>query len=165
MKDQQDGTMGTVKKYFDQFFEIGAVVAFSGMLAAVLAEIFFRYMFSMSLTWAEELARFLGIWTVFLGSAILAKKGMHLSIDVLFRGLSGRPKLLISLFTDFLTFLFCLGLFWGSVVMIERSSNIMSPALQISTSYFYLALIIGVIGMLIYLLTGIISTTIRLFHK
>jgi len=157
--------MRAVKKFFDQFYEICAILAFSGMLMAVLAEIFFRYMFSMSLTWAEELARFLGIWSVFLGSAILTKKGIHLSIDLVFRGLSGNAKLLFDLFTDFLTSLFCTGLFWGSVIMLKKSSNIMSPAIQLSTSYFYLALFVGVLGMLIYLVSRVISTAIGLLKN
>ena len=156
--------MRTAKKYFDQFFELGAIAAFSGMIVSVLAEIFFRYVFSMSLTWAEELARFLGIWTIFLGSAVLVKKRLHLSIDFLFREMSGKPKLAITLSIDILTFLFCMGLTYGTSIMLKKSSNIMAPALQVSTSWFYLALFIGGIGMIVYLLASIISTILKLFR-
>ncbi|HDH87581.1 MAG TPA: TRAP transporter small permease [Desulfobacteraceae bacterium] len=156
--------MRAVKKYFDQFFEVGAISAFSGMLIAVLAEIFFRYVFSMSLPWAEELARFLGIWTVFLGSAVLVKKRLHLSIDFLFREMSGTQKLAIALSIDILTLVFCIGLTYGTFIMLKKSSNIMAPALQVSTSWFYLALLMGGIGMMVYLLAGIISTISNLLR-
>ena len=43
-----------------------------------------RYTGLLSLPWAEEAARYLMIWMVFLGIAVAAKKNSHFAVEVLF---------------------------------------------------------------------------------
>ncbi len=65
-----------------------AVEAFGVALIAaytvlVLLQVFFRYVLNESLFWAEELIRYGLVWSVLLGSAIVAHDRGHVRIDML----------------------------------------------------------------------------------
>ena len=49
----------------------------------VVLQVLFRYVLNRSLFWSEELVRFALIWSVMLGSAVVAYRGEHIRIDVL----------------------------------------------------------------------------------
>jgi hypothetical protein len=48
-----------------------SVVAMSVMLVIIFAQVVTRYLFNYTPEWSEELARFLFVWVVFLGSALI----------------------------------------------------------------------------------------------
>lgn len=53
-----------------------------GVIVIVMfAQVIFRYAFNNSLTWSEEIVRFLFIWLTFLGSSILIKDKWHIGVD------------------------------------------------------------------------------------
>ena len=54
------------------------------IIAVCFAAVIFRYLLNDSLTWAEELARYLFIAMVFLGSAYVIVEDGHLRMDVLY---------------------------------------------------------------------------------
>ena len=148
---------------FDSFFEIGALLAFCGMLLAILVQVFANYLLALPTEWAEELSRFLCVWTVFLASASAVKKGAHITINILLRRLSGRPGLIVTLVLEIITALFLLCVFWGSIVVMRSSYNVLATALEISMSYFYLGLLVGSFGMLVYLFMGMARNIKKLF--
>jgi TRAP-type C4-dicarboxylate transport system permease small subunit len=154
--------MKLLRKGFDSFFEIGALAAFCGMLLAVLVQVFANYFLALPTEWAEELSRFLCVWTVFLASASAVKKGAHITINVVLRSLSGGARLLVTLFLEIITALFLLCVFWGSISVMGSSYNVLATGLEISMSYFYLGLVVGSFGMLVYLFVGM-ARTIRGF--
>ena len=155
--------MRFLQRCFDHFFEIGALIAFSGMFLAVLVEVFASNVLAMPTTWAEELSRFLCVWTVFLASASAVKRGAHIVIDILLRRLRGRLQLVVTLLIEIVTVVFLLCVFWGTITIMKSSYDMKATALQISISYFYLGLLIGSFGMLVYLFEGMIRNIKRLF--
>jgi TRAP-type transport system small permease protein len=54
------------------------------IIAVCFAAVIFRYLLNDSLTWAEELARYLFIAMVFMGSAYVIVEDGHLRMDVLY---------------------------------------------------------------------------------
>lgn len=68
-------------------------IAVIGLLAGVVItaiNVFFRYLtalfpdyFHLSLTWAEEMARYCFLWSAFFGAAYGFKKGVHISVTML----------------------------------------------------------------------------------
>jgi TRAP-type transport system small permease protein len=54
-----------------------------GMLGCVFANVVSRYLFAVSFAWAEEAARFLMIWTVFLGAGLALRHGLHVAVTLL----------------------------------------------------------------------------------
>lgn len=52
------------------------------MVVVLTAQVFFRYVVRAPLYWSEELARFVLIWSVFVGAGFAVRRGSHMSIDV-----------------------------------------------------------------------------------
>ena len=70
----------------------------SGILVAVIAVVvaagvFWRYVLNDSLSWTEEVARYLLIWLAAVGSIVAMHRRQHVAIDILpdaLEGISGR---------------------------------------------------------------------------
>ena len=71
-----------------------------GMILVVLSQIVFRYFFALPTPWAEEIARILMIWIVFIGSAGMLVKGEHLCVDVFYRYFGDNVKKVIRIIYD-----------------------------------------------------------------
>ena len=52
-------------------------------VAVTLLQVVFRYVLGSSLSWSEELARYLFIWVIFLGVASAARRGQHMAVEAL----------------------------------------------------------------------------------
>jgi C4-dicarboxylate transporter DctQ subunit len=65
-------------------FEKGLVVILV-ISASVLyfSQVITRYLFGFTFPWAEEMMVTLLVWSIFVGSSIAARKGLHVSVDVL----------------------------------------------------------------------------------
>lgn len=61
-----------------------AVVAalFVFFVAITFGQVVLRYGFGASLAWIDEISRYCFIWLVFLSSAIMARHGAHIAIDI-----------------------------------------------------------------------------------
>lgn len=51
------------------------------MSLVVIVQVFSRYLFNYSFVWAEELVRYLMIWMVMIGAALVQSKNEHIRID------------------------------------------------------------------------------------
>ena len=73
---------------------VGWVMAIMLMIMTVLIawQVFARFVVGDSLTFSEEIARFLTIWLTLLGSAYAVRKGTLMAVEALPDGLKGRPK-------------------------------------------------------------------------
>ena len=71
-------------------------VLLAGMTLVLGIQIFCRFVLNNSLTWSEELARFMFIWSTFLSIGFCLKEGISLKIDTLIslfpqKGTGGHP--------------------------------------------------------------------------
>ncbi|MBI5445369.1 MAG: TRAP transporter small permease [Deltaproteobacteria bacterium] len=57
------------------------------MCSLIFAQAMGRYVFHFSITWSEELARFLLVWVSMLGGAIAARRRMHVGFESLVEAL------------------------------------------------------------------------------
>lgn len=65
---------------------IGLFLGF--MFAILFLEIISRYFLILPIMWSEEIARYLFIWIVFLGSAYAFKENLHIYIDIFINKIS-----------------------------------------------------------------------------
>src|ERR1700744_2542478 len=103
-------------------------------VAINFANIIGRYVFSVSITWAEEAMLFLMIGCVFLGAAPVGYLGRHIRMDVVVLALPPRARLFFEVFSDLVTIFTCvmLAIFaWPVVSMLaelnERSDTANIP--------------------------------------
>ena len=60
-------------------FVVGAMLAIMAVL--VFANVALRYLFGISLSWVEELTRYMMIWLAWLAAGLAMREGAHIAID------------------------------------------------------------------------------------
>jgi TRAP-type C4-dicarboxylate transport system permease small subunit len=144
--------------YIVRLYDWGALACFSSMMACILIEVFSRNIIHVPTTWAEEASRLFCVWSVFLGSASAWFRGAHIIIHVLVSRLTGRVKLYLQIFVDILTAIFLLSVWFGTIFIMKINYPTKTTALEISISYFYLGLFLGLTGMIIFHANNMVHT-------
>ena len=152
-------------RYLVRFYDTGALICFVAMMGCVVLEVVTRNIIHIPTTWAEESSRFFFVWSVFLGSASAWFRGTHIVVNVLPRRLSGRPKLCLQLATQLLTSIFAICAWFGAVWIMVISYPSKTTALEISISYFYLGLFVGLTGITVFHAIQIVETVNSLKPK
>ncbi len=136
-------------------------VAMMVMLVTIFAQVITRYGFSYTPEWSEELARYLFVYVVFLGSALIMGESGHLAVEFLpnrFKGtVFGKLLAALSLLCGYL---FVLILLVQGAKMTEVMTFQESPGLGISMSYVYAVIPVSAVLMMLYL----IRDTLRIFR-
>ncbi len=120
------------------------VITGTAMTVIILLQVFFRFVVYMPFPWSEEAARFLMIWMAMFGSVIAFRRGRHIGVRVLVErmppGFFDRylaPLIQLSI----LAFLCTMG--WQGWQFAMRSRFQISPALEMSMVYAYMAIPVG----------------------
>jgi TRAP-type C4-dicarboxylate transport system permease small subunit len=79
-----------------------------------------RYFFHNSIEWAEEIMIYLMLTSVFLGGAMVSLKGVHISMDIMLKGLPPRLQFAAELLNDTIQIVVGAILIWLSVPVIYQ---------------------------------------------
>jgi len=94
-------------KLLNENLERWLLFAFLAGITLVLGiQIFFRFVLNNSLTWSEELARFMFIWMTFLSIGFCLKDGISLKIDTIIAVFPKKVQAVTLLIVDVLTAVF-----------------------------------------------------------
>ena len=106
-----------------------------------------RYVFSTSITWAEEAMLFLMIGCVFLGAGPVGYLGRHIRMDVVVLALPPRARKFFEIFSDVVTVFTCvmLAIFAWPVVSMLAELNERSDTANIPLAIPQSALPIGLL--------------------
>ncbi len=108
------------------------------MVILIFAQIVSRLFIGSSFAWTEEVARYLMIWSTFLGASFAFQYGAHIGVEVLVMKLPGLLKNSVQLIAS----LACFGFFLIMIVkgweITGRSMMQTSPALDIPMGYIYM---------------------------
>jgi TRAP-type C4-dicarboxylate transport system permease small subunit len=106
-----------------------------------------RYVFAVSITWAEEAMLFLMIGCVFLGAGPVGYLGRHIRMDVVVLTLPPRARLFFEVFSDVVTIFTCvmLAIFAWPVVSMLAELNERSDTADIPLAIPQSALPIGLL--------------------
>ena len=131
------------------------------MTVIIIIQVFMRYLFLYSLSWSEEVARYLMIWVSFLGASLALKYGLHIGIEFMINRVPEKIRGWINLIAQIgiLIFLvyFTIGGFRVSWAVRDQDS----PALLFSMAYAYLAAPVGGLFMIIQLLNLLIENWVK----
>ncbi len=121
------------------------VVILVEYLILVLLQVFFRYVLNESLFWAEEAVRFSMVWSVLLGSALVARDRAHIRIDVVENMLPPVARRRLDLALDVLMIVCMLILMITGIQFAGRSMMQTSPSLDLPMWAVYCAIPIGAV--------------------
>jgi TRAP-type C4-dicarboxylate transport system permease small subunit len=143
--------MDTLFKFLRKTLYGISVAAMVVMLAVIFMQVITRYIFGFSFEWSEELARFLFVWVVFLGSALIMGEEGHLAVELLPRILKGtKPGFVLNLFINACGYVFIFILIVQGWKMTETMTFQTAPGLGISMSYVYAIMPLSGVLMLLY---------------
>ena len=121
-------------KALDDYLEETILLILLVLMTCIMGiQIVSRYVFQNSLTWSEELVRYMFVWSAFLGIPFCIKHGLSIKVDQ-FRNLFPIPLQKVLMYIDkIIIFLLFLVLFIYSFTVIKATylSGQTSPAMQL----------------------------------
>jgi TRAP-type C4-dicarboxylate transport system permease small subunit len=136
-----------------------------GMVAAmttlIIVQVFLRYIFLYSLSWSEEVARYLMIWVSFLGASLAVKYGYHIGIEFVVNRIPERSRTWVALIAKASMFVFLIYFTIGGFRVSWSVRDQDSPALLFSMFYAYVSAPVGGVFMMIQLANSMIEDRSR----
>ena len=77
------------------------------MILMAFSQIVLRNFFSSGIDWSDALVRYLVVWVTFVGAAIAAREGKHITFDLLSRWLAGTGTMAIQALSNFFSAVIC----------------------------------------------------------
>jgi tripartite ATP-independent transporter DctM subunit len=142
--------MRRVSILLDRTVEAVAMSALVGTLLVALLQVFCRYVLNSSLSWPEEMARFAFVWFVFLGTALITRRARHITIDMVPRALDAAGLRIHAIAVRVIAASCAIFLLTCGGSLVSQASYV-SPALQWSYAYLYLAVPAGALLTLVFL--------------
>jgi TRAP-type transport system small permease protein len=129
-----------------------AVIALLGVtVVLVIANVIARYVFSHSLTWVEEVSRYLMIWSALLGCGLALRVGGHIAVESLVGAVGPTAAKCIRSAIVVIMAVTLLALIWIGIEYVDFAWEQETPVLGMSYGRIYLAVPIGSLLMLIHL--------------
>jgi len=135
-----------VLRWLDNRFEETLLMWFLLLITVVMAySVFARYVFNSALSWAEEICRYLFVWSAFLSASMCLRKRSSIKIDMLltmFPPLFQRITLIVGDLVMLWFFWLVFNGGWNTVQSLIRSGQT-SPALLLPMYIVYFSLVVG----------------------
>ena len=138
---------------------LNAICKIAGVFAAILlaimtclvfANVLTRYVIHYAIPWSEEISRFLQVWIVFIGGALVYRDDGHMGLDILVNVLPKQVRRLLALIVDlgvlYVSFMMCK----GGWKLTKSQLNWHAPASGLSYSWLYVVIVISQVMMIIF---------------
>jgi TRAP-type C4-dicarboxylate transport system permease small subunit len=133
--------------------ETCGVVALGVMLAALVIQVVFRYLFT-PLIWPFELSIYMYICLIYLGAALAARRDTHVAFDLLVGLLPSKARHLIDVGVRLVGAVLLLPLLVPGLRLMAKSHTIRSASLGIPWSFLILVSLVGMALFAAHLLAG-----------
>lgn len=140
--------LNTILNNFEEYLGVFSLI-FTSVL--VFIQVVMRYLFNYSIYWSEEVARYIIIWFIFIGSSIAVREKAHATVDLLINYLPQVYKRLFSILAALVSVIFCLLIIissWKTIGNVVEYGSV-TPSLGIPMYIPYLAIPVGSTLMLI----------------
>ncbi|MFD2831168.1 TRAP transporter small permease [Corticicoccus populi] len=147
-----------VMEVFNKYVGYLLAIILAVMTLLIFWQVVSRHFFGTPLSWSEELARFLMIYLIMVGSALATKDGGMISVDILLEKFeSTKFKPYIITIAQLLSIIFFVVLFIYGYQFAMNSFNQIAPGSQISMGWVYLSIPFGAVLLTINSITRIVS--------
>lgn len=137
--------MKSILHWLNKFEEITSSVALSLMAVIIILQVFQRYILQHSLDWPEELARYLFIYSVYVGASYAASGRRHLEVTIARTVFGKKAGNRLTIIAYIITVVFCGLMFVWGVKMVDFviTTNQLAPALQFPMYIAYICIPLG----------------------
>ncbi|UIJ36992.1 TRAP transporter small permease [Desulfobaculum bizertense] len=146
-------------KIIDKLEEFISASCLAVMAVIIAVQVFQRYVLQSSLDWSEELARYLFIWSVYIGCSYATKKDRHLEVTILRSSFGPTVAKFVTIIAYICTIAFCIcTTVWGfQMVDFLAGTGQKTPALEIQMYWVFLSVPVGMCLMAIRTALRIVS--------
>ena len=136
-----------------------AVVSMTVVSLIVFGQVISRYGFNYTPIWAEELSRFLVVWSIFIGVAIGVRNNQHIGVDAVIRFLPHKLKLASEVLLNLIGVVVLGILIFNSIEFIQHTMEYeqLSPAMRIPMYIPYIAMPVGLGLSIVHFLHNIVK--------
>jgi len=127
-----------------------------GMIVSITLQIVCRVFFD-ALPWTEEVARYLLVWSTFLGATLAYKRGSHISVTVLIDLFKGKGKKIFTIANIISSLVFFAVIIRYGFKYMSLQATQVSAALRIPIKYVYLVIPVSFIVMVIHGLSTLLN--------
>ena len=148
-----------IRKLWDHLEEIFLVPSILFSVVLIFSQVVMRYVFSNSLAWSEELARYLFVWQVWVGASYSAKNRSHLRITFTRDRLAPATQKKVEIVVTVIWIAFALFIARNGFSLVARVHrfNQMSPALRLPMAYAHLSVPVGCSLMVVRLIENTVK--------
>lgn len=140
---------------------IEAYISFSLLLSMtfiMFIGVIFRYVFNSSLSWTEELSRYMFIWFIFISTSYAVIEKAHIKVESLNRLIPEKIRPYTNIIGKIIWFVFSLFVSYLGVTYSMSMTASVSAAMKIPMSIVYFGIPLGYFLMSIRLLFQIIES-------
>ncbi len=134
--------MRKVRLFFDKVVNSVVIFFVMAMIAVISLQIICRLFFS-SLSWSEELARYLFVWITFLGAAICARENAHIGMDYLVKKFPEKYGKIVEKIGFLIMIVISIIVMIWSIPVVLLNMHQTSPALKLNMGLVYSIIPIG----------------------
>lgn len=150
--------MKVIKMIDDNFEEVLLMLLLAVMAVIMGVQVVARYAFNASLTWSEELTRYMFIWSAFLSISFCIKKQVSIKIEQIVSMLPAKLHAIFKIIEKAVMLVFFVYMIKYAYGYLQASiaSGQISPACRIPMYYIQVAPLVGFILTIIRLIQGLV---------
>ena len=143
--EKKPETKRSIMFYYDHMEEIFLLTVTLIMVGSIFLQVIMRYVFNNSLSWSEELGRYMFIWMSWVGVSLGAKYGQHIKIEVLVNKFPFKTRHIINIFSELIVIAINFVCVYYGYFLIKMLLNqgLISAPLQINQAWGYAAVPVG----------------------
>lgn len=139
--------LGEAYNKLEEYLLVGSLVI---TVCLIFLQVVMRYVFNSSLSWSEELARYIFVWQIWLGASLGVKEGKHIRVELIYSYFftdkeKYKGKYVVEIIAIIIWFAFCLFLAVNGtqLVLDLMQKKSLSPAMRIPLYAVYASVPVG----------------------
>lgn len=135
--------MKKVIRILDRLEDIVLVSMFGAMVGIIFIQVIMRYVFNNSLSWSEELGKFLFVWISWLGISIGARRREHIAITLITDRLPPAVRRAAEVVSEIVVIGICVVTAYHGATLVSSQATTRYAGIRISISWGYLSVVVG----------------------
>lgn len=149
------GPIGRLANALDRVLLTLAVIALVGLSLTVLLQVASRLFLPITLSWTEELTRYLFIYMVAMGAGVVQHRHRHVNVELFHGWLGFRGRAAYLALVSAITFAFTLMVLPNAWQFAQIGAFQTSPTLRIPMLYIFFSSVVLFATLLLYSLIGL----------
>lgn len=141
--------MKKIFKAVDWLMDSIAVVAFASAVLVLFLQIILRYIFGSPMMWAEEFARIMFVWIVYIGAPIVIRRHENIEVDYFVQYLPTKVRRYLKASLYLISAIFLLFVAYQGVIMVNEHMDRKAYTMPLSQAIWYIPIAMGFLMMTI----------------